>query len=123
MAIHNAADNSFKLITRLQEDYVERLRLQIPSDMNKMLVDIILNLMNKSGYDRNESEAAVAIVEKAEDKEYGGMFEAVIESMIEERTEGREEGFEYVLELIDKGLSAEEIREHIINKQQNHRSL
>ena len=111
-------------ITSLPADYVEKLKLQIPEDLNKLLVDIILSLMNKSGYDRNESEAAVAIVEKVEKKEYGGMFEAVIESMIEERTEGREEGREeerqFVLELINQGLTSEEIREHIINKQQNH---
>ncbi|MCL2107663.1 MAG: Rpn family recombination-promoting nuclease/putative transposase [Oscillospiraceae bacterium] len=81
-------------IRRLPEDYVEKLRLQIPEDMAKLLADVILVLLNKSGYERFDAEQVASIVEKSDRKEYGGMFEAVIESMREEREIGREEGRE-----------------------------
>ena len=64
-------------LSRLPEDYVERLRLQIPDNMTKLLADVVLSLMYKSGYSRGEAEAAAAIVKKVEGKEYGGMFEAI----------------------------------------------
>ena len=76
--------------SQLPENYVEKLRLQIPEDMNKLLVDITLSLLDKGGHDQDEAEAAAAIVEKANRKEYGGMFEAVRESI----REGREEAFQ-----------------------------
>ena len=79
-------------ITQLPSDYVEKLRLQIPEDMNKLLVDVTFSLLGKSGYDRVDSERAASILKKAEKKEYGGMFEVAIESIIEEREEARAEG-------------------------------
>ena len=79
-------------VTQLPADYVERLQLQIPEDMHKLLVDVTLSLLDKSGYNRIDAEQAASIVEKAEAKEYGGMFEVAIESIIEEREEAREEG-------------------------------
>ena len=89
-------------LTQLPPDYVERLQLQIPEDMHKLLVDITLSLLDKSGYSRNEGEVVAAIVEKAAGKEYGGMFEVAIESLREEReeaiAEGRKEGLEKGLE-------------------------
>ena len=99
-------------ITQLPPDYVERLRLQIPDDMHKLLVDITLSLLDKSGYNRKEAEAAAAIVEKASGKEYGGMFEVAIESLREEREEALAEGMEKGLETaarnaLAKGYSAE----------------
>ena len=84
------------LILQLPVDYVEKLRLQIPENMHKLLVDITLSFLDKGGYRGREAEQVAAIVEKAEHKEYGGMFEAVIESWhesyAEARAEGREEG-------------------------------
>ena len=90
---------------RLPEDYVEKLRLQIPEDMHKLLVDITLSLLDKGGHDRDEAEAAAAIVEKANRKEYGGMFEAVRESFGEEREEAFAEGI-----MIGKEKYREEVR-------------
>ena len=104
-------------ISQLPADYVERLRLQIPKDMHKLLVDVTISLLAKSGYNRDEAEAAAAIVEKAGGKEYGGMFEAAIESLREEREEALAEGMEkervYVLGLLDQGLSVEEIKQRL----------
>ena len=69
------------LLTHLPENYVEKLRLQIPENMSKLLTDVTYSLLGKSGFKRLEAEQVAAIVEKAERKEYGGMFEAMIESM------------------------------------------
>jgi predicted transposase/invertase (TIGR01784 family) len=79
-------------LNQLPPDYVERLRLQIPEDMNKLLSDVTLSLLDKGGFGRREAEEAAAISEKGEQKEYGGMYEAVIESIIEEREEARADG-------------------------------
>ena len=102
-------------ITQLPEDYAEKLRLQIPEDMNKLLVDVTLSLLENSGYNRWEAEQAASFVAKAERKEYGGMFEAAIESIKEGQQEawdgGRKEERRYVLGLLDQGLSAEEIKQ------------
>jgi len=49
------------------------LRLQIPEDMNKLLVDITLSFLDKGGYRGREAERVAAIVKKAEHKEYGGI--------------------------------------------------
>ena len=58
------------------------------------MTNITFSLLSKSGYDSLDSERAASILKKAEEKEYGGMFEAAIESIIEEREEAREEGRE-----------------------------
>ena len=76
----------------------------------KLLVDITLSLLAKRKFKRIEAEQIAAIVEKAEGKEYGGMFEAVIESMIEEReeawAEGRTEGrIEIARNALEKGIA------------------
>ena len=110
MAIHNAADNSFKL--------------QIPRDMNKLLVDVTVSLFEKKGYKRWEAEDVASLISKAERKEYGGMYEAVIESIQEGQqeawAEGRKEGLEedrkYVLGLLNQGLSVEEIKQRLERK-------
>ena len=80
------------LLRQLPEDYVEKLSLQIPESLVKLLSDVIRVLLDKSGYDRQEIEKYVAYVEKPEGKGYMGMFEAVIESIIEGREEARQEG-------------------------------
>jgi predicted transposase/invertase (TIGR01784 family) len=87
-------DKGKSILDQLPADYVEKLRLQIPEDMVKLLVDVILSLMDKGGFGRLDAEKAAAIVEKGEHKEYGGMYEAVIESFIEELEEAREEARE-----------------------------
>jgi len=86
--------NKGKSIPELPPDYVEKLRLQIPENMNKLLVDITLSFLDKGGYWGLEAERVAAIVEKVENKEYGAMFEGVIEGFKESYEEGREEGIE-----------------------------
>ena len=80
------------ILNQLPSDYVESLRLQIPEDMHKLLVDVTLSILDKGEFSRLEAREVVAIVEKAEHKEYGGMFEAAIESIIEDWKEAMEEG-------------------------------
>ena len=82
------------LLNELPEDYIEKLSLQIPESLVKLLSDVIQVLLNKSGYDCREIEKYVGYVEKPDGKEYIGMFEAVIESIIEGREEARQEGRE-----------------------------
>ena len=82
------------------------MQLQIPEDMHKLLVDVTLSLLDKSGYDSIDAEQVASIVEKAESKEYGGMFEVAIESIIEEREEARAEGrAEGQIEIARKALA------------------
>jgi predicted transposase/invertase (TIGR01784 family) len=102
-------DKGTGALSQLPHDYVEKLRLQIPKDMIKLLTDVIRSLMDKGGFGRREAEEAAAIVEMGEREEYGGMFEAVIESIIEEREEARAEGMERgrvdgMVKGIEKGL-------------------
>ena len=86
------------LLRQLPYNYVEKLSLQIPESLRKLLSDVILVLLEKSGVDRQEAEKLAWHVEKAESKEKSGMFEAVIESIIEEREEARKEGMAQGLE-------------------------
>ena len=99
-------------ITQLPEDYIHKLRLQIPKDMHKLLVDVTISLLGKGGR-RWEAEKEASFVIKAEQGEYGGMFEAVIESMKESQqeawAEGREEGRQEIINLLKSGKSLEEI--------------
>jgi len=95
------------LLRQLPEDYIEKLSLQIPESLVKLLSDVIQVLLNKSGYDRHEIEKYVGYVEKPESKEYIGMFEAVIESIIEGREEARQEGkLERDRELLENARNA-----------------
>ena len=80
------------MLTSLPADYEEKLRLHIPENLTKLIVDVVLCLLGKKGFNRLESRSVTAIVDKAERKEYGGMFEAVIESYWENWEKGREEG-------------------------------
>ena len=111
-------------IIRLPEGYAEKLRLQIPEDMTKLLVDVTLSLLEKRGFKRIEAEQVAALVEKAKGKEYGGMFEAVIESfqegqeeawakgLTEGRAEGRTEGqIEIARNALAKGIAPELIHD------------
>ena len=80
------------LLRQLPHDYIEKLSLQIPDSLRKLLSDVIRVLLEKSGIDRQEAEKLAGYVEKTETKGNVGMFEAVIESIIEEREEARREG-------------------------------
>ena len=80
------------LLSQIPEDYIEKLRLQIPDNMNKLLLDVTLSLLGKSGLEPWEEEKVALYIEKADKKEYGGMFEAVLESIKEGQEEAREEG-------------------------------
>jgi len=81
------------LLRHLPEDYIKKLSLQIPENLSKLLSDVIRVLLDKSGIPRREAEKYAGYVEKAGQKEYRGMFEAVIESIIEERQKARTEGY------------------------------
>ena len=80
------------ILTHLPPDYEEKLILRIPENLSKLLVDVVFSLLGKSGFNRLEAREVAAIVDKAERKEYGGMFEAVIESFKEGQQEAWERG-------------------------------
>ena len=80
------------VLTRLPSDYEEKLRLHIPENLIKLLVDVVFCLLGKSGFNRLEAERVAEIVDRAGRKEYGGMFEAVIESYKEAQQEALEKG-------------------------------
>ena len=94
------------LLRQLPTDYVEQLSLQIPKSLTKLLTDVIRVLLDKSGFDRHEIEKYLSCVEKSEEKEKTGMFEAVIESIIEGREEARKEGREEGIALGQERLEA-----------------
>ena len=79
--------------------------------MTKLLVDVTLSLLTKGGHERDEAEAAAAIVEKAKRKEYGGMFEVAIESIREGREEAFQEGITIGKEKFREEVRAEEREE------------
>jgi len=80
------------VLTHLPPDYEKKLILQIPENLSKLLVDVTLSLLDKSGLSRPEAKRVAAMVDKAGRKEYGGMFEAAIESIKEGQQEAWEEG-------------------------------
>ena len=85
----------------LPQDYETKLKLQIPENLNKLLKDVTVSLLEKGGFDLSETRQLVSIIDKADRKEYGGMFEAVIESIREDRQEAWEEGLK---EGMEKGM-------------------
>ena len=98
--------------TKVPTEYMENLVLQIPENMIKLIQDVTYSLLEKYGL---EAEKVAAIIEKADRKEYGGMFEAVIESWQEGLDEGHEKGWvdgltETARNALAKGLSVELIR-------------
>ena len=117
--------------TSLPSDYLENLRLQIPENLGKLISDVIRVFLERSKIGREEVEQYLQAVEKADHKEYGGMFEAAIESILEEReearaagrAEGKAEGVEEqrqeVLDLIASGKTLEEIQALLTGGQNN----
>jgi len=85
-------------LMNLPPDYVEKLNLQIPASLRKLLSDVLLVLMENSGVPREDAEKFAGYIDKPDGKEQNGMFEAAIESIIEEREEARKEGLEQGLE-------------------------
>ena len=89
-------------LTCLPSEYEEKLRLHIPENLSKLLADVVLCLLGKKGFNGLEARQMAAIADKADRKEYGGMFEAVIESYWENWEKGilkgREEGLQLGLE-------------------------
>lgn len=90
----------------LPQDYETKLKLQIPENLNKLLKDVTVSLLEKGGFDLSETRQLVSIIDKADRKEYGGMFEAVIESIREDRQEAWEEGLK---EGMEKGVRKERL--------------
>ena len=101
----------------IPSDYVEKLNLQIPENMRKLLSDVILVLLEKSGIDRNEAKKVASYIERADKKGRKGMFEAAIESIIKERKAARRQGMKKGLQ---QGIQAGE--QKIINLLKNGRS-
>jgi len=83
-----------KILTHLPSDYEKQLQLQIPEYLSKLLAEVTLSLLDKSGYKSIEARQVAAFVEKTKRKEYGGMFEAVIESIKDGQQEAWEEGLQ-----------------------------
>ena len=75
---------------------MEKIILQIPEDMRKLISDVMHVIMEKSGFDKPEVAKWTAYIENVNPEGNKGMFEAAIESIIEDReaarAEGREEG-------------------------------
>ena len=80
------------LLRYIPSDYVEKLNLQIPENMRKLLSDVIRVFLEKGGVNREEAGELAAYIERAEEKGNKGMFEAAIESIIEAREEARKQG-------------------------------
>jgi len=92
-------------LTCLPSDYEEKLRLHIPENLSKLIVNVVLCLLGKKGFNRLEAGQVAEIADKADRKEYGGMFEAVIESFKESIEEGILKGREEWLQQgLEKGL-------------------
>ena len=91
----------------LPMDYIEKLKLHIPSNLNKLLVDVSVCLVEAGGYNRFDAKQVADLMKLANKKEYDGMFEAAIESIQEGqqralkrgRKEGHKEGREEGLEI------------------------
>ena len=103
-----------ELLKHLPSDYMEKMNLQIPESMRKLLSDVVRILLEKSGVDRQEAREYAGHIENPDGKESGGMFEAVIESIIEGREEAREEGREEGREEVRKEAQKEK-RETALN--------
>jgi len=88
--------SSFKMLQYicLVLDAVEKLNLQIPENMRKLLSDVIRIFLEKSGVNRQEAREYAGHIENPDGKENKGMFEAAIESILKRQEEVREEGRE-----------------------------
>ena len=96
------------MLTHLPADYVEKLRLQIPEYLSKLLIKVTYSLLSKSEFKRPEAEQVVSGLKKAEHREYDDMFEALLESMREAQQEAWEEGHEEGIEIgIEQGREEE----------------
>jgi len=104
------------LLNKLPRDYEEKLKLQIPEYMSKLLSKVIRVLLDKSGYEPQEALEIAALVESAEKKEYGEMFEAVIESIREGREEAWNGGIEEGIKITARNALAEGLPLNTVQK-------
>jgi hypothetical protein len=77
------------LLSKLPKDYIERLNLQIPENLNKLLTDVITVLLDRI---ETPPDAIAEITDLVEKKEKQTMFEGFVAAVLEERRLDREEG-------------------------------
>ena len=58
-------DKSFKLIFDNHTLYEEKLRLHIPENLSNLIMDVVLCLLGKKGFNRLEARQMAAIADKA----------------------------------------------------------
>jgi hypothetical protein len=78
------------LLEKLPPDYLERIALKIPENLNKLLSDVITTLLDRFGAEEAE---IVEITDYIEKKEYTTMFDAMVDRYWKLKDEGREEGY------------------------------
>jgi SRSO17 transposase len=78
-------------LDKLPKDYFERMGLQIPQGLIKLLNDVVTLLMNRFEYPEEEIEEIAGYIYKKETKT---MFEALVKQHWRMRDEGRAEGIE-----------------------------
>ena len=76
-----------KILRQFPFDYLEKIILQIPQSLRKLLSDVIRVLLDNSGFEQDDIEKITEHVENPEGKEKGRMFEQVVESIKEARKE------------------------------------
>jgi predicted transposase/invertase (TIGR01784 family) len=79
-----------KLLKELPREYLDRLALNIPEGMSKLIKDVITVLLDRLEVPPEEIEAVREYVGK---KEYRTMFDAFVESVLEDKRLAREEGW------------------------------
>jgi flagellar hook-basal body complex protein FliE len=81
--------DGLSMLRELPPDYVEKLALNIPAHLNKLITDVITLLLTKAKVPPNETEA---ITEKIYRKEYRTMFTALLDDIARKQEEARDEG-------------------------------
>ncbi|MDR2070326.1 MAG: Rpn family recombination-promoting nuclease/putative transposase [Treponema sp.] len=71
-----------RVLESLPQKYLEKLRLKIPENLGKLMVDVITALL-----DRLEvpGEGIAAVTDLIEKKEYGTMFDGLVESVLRDK--------------------------------------
>jgi hypothetical protein len=78
------------LLKELPPDYLERMALKIPENLNKLLSDVVTTLLDRFGTKKDE---IAKITDYIEQKEMATMFDALVEQHWKLKDEGREEGY------------------------------
>ena len=100
------------LLGQLPQDYMEKLKLHIPEYMVRLIKEVVITLLDKSGYDPRGAEQVAALIDRADRKGNGDMFEGYVEYLKSEREgaweRGREEGREEIARnALAKGMPKE----------------